>query len=37
MTLDEYYGLIELTIILLAFFTLLLIFVYVAYERTEKT
>jgi len=37
MSLDELYGILMLGIQILSFIALLLIFVYVAYERTRST
>lgn len=33
MTIDEFYGLVQLLIMVLAFITLIIIFVYIAYEK----
>jgi hypothetical protein len=37
MTADEFYGVLMLGVQLLSFLALILIFVYIAYERTTPT
>lgn len=36
MTPDEFYGLLQMSVIVLAFFAILIIFAYIAFEKTEK-
>jgi hypothetical protein len=37
LTPDEFYSVLQLTIVVVVFVTMLLLFAHIAYERTKKT